>query len=124
MAHLFDIWHRTPKSPFVVVGQTGLKLSCGKLRKATRSVSIVVSEAPGFWKTRRKVIPIGFWNTRTGEFVSTDPKLDRDEFFEVAEIIAYLQKEAAGEFHWCPACNQPRIGPKIEREIGVIFRFF
>ena len=124
MAHAFDIWHRTPKSPFVVTGQTGLKLSCGKLRDSMRSVSIVVSEAPGFWRTRRTAIPIGFWNVRTGEFVSNNPKLDRDEFFEVAEIIAYLQKETTGDLHYCSICNQPRTGPKIGREIGIMIRFF
>lgn len=126
MAFQLDKWNRSPRSPLVVTSSSGVKLCFEALGKGRRNVFLIVSERASLWRTRREMQPIGYWDIAKQEFVSTAPLLDRDVFLSAAEVIRYFAAEGAssGEFDICPVCSQKRVGPKIEREIGLMFRFF
>jgi len=126
MGFQLDKWSRSPRSPLFLTCASGVKVCFSRLSEGKRAVFVIASERRSLWRIRREMQPIGYWDIAKEEFVSTVPFLDRDVFLSVGEVIQYFEAEGAssGEFNFCPVCSQKRVGPKIKREIGMMFRFF
>jgi hypothetical protein len=125
----FDCWNRTPKSPVVAIHSgRGLQFAIGPLDGGRRTVALVTAQRKGFWRTRREARPIGYWDTASGEFVSTDALLQRRVFMSAREVIVDLELAnegaAQGTVDLCPVCSVTRAASGITREIGVTIRFF